>query len=88
MDLDGILFEGAREIGLPEGGVVLVASEDEVPLIYEVKGADQHAIVMNFDPQATDFLPLTVVSCAGACGGGVDQWAGRVRAGACRSANR
>lgn len=56
IDVDSIQFAGAREVELPVGAVVLVASDQGVPLLYTVRDQGHAAIVANFDPNDSDFF--------------------------------
>ncbi len=52
---EAMLFCGARRLKLPESSVVLIASNDGVPLVAEVYARGQKAYVLNFDPEASQF---------------------------------
>ena len=52
LDLEGMRFPGAKNITLPDGAVVLVKSEAEVPLIYKVK----KQVFVNLDPSQGEFF--------------------------------
>ena len=55
LEVDSLPFVGARRLTLPAGAQVLVAAEDDTPLIYRVSHAGQNAIVVNFDPLVSEF---------------------------------
>ena len=69
LELEGVVFRGARTIGLPPGALVLVASDRGTPLFYKASARGRSAIVANFDPAASDFylspwFPVVVYSAA------------------------
>ena len=55
VDASTINFAGARALRPPPGSQVLVASENDVPLVYVANRAGKSAIVVNLDPLAADF---------------------------------
>ncbi len=60
-------FVGARRLAAPPGAEVLVKAEDDTPLIYRATHAGRSAVVLNFDPLASDFylsawFPVVVYS--------------------------
>jgi Fe-S cluster biogenesis protein NfuA len=62
-------FVGAKRITAPSGAEILVKAEDGTPLIYRATSAGRSAIVLNFDPLASDFyfsawFPVVVYSSA------------------------
>ena len=64
-----IPYVGARQLQAPPGAEVLVKAEDDTPLIYRATHAGRSAVVLNFDPQASDFyfsawFPVIVYSAA------------------------
>lgn len=69
LDASTIPFVGARQLTAPAGAEVLVAAEDETPLIYRVSRAGQSVVVVNLDPTLSDFylsawFPILVYSSA------------------------
>jgi len=56
VELDDFSFPGARDLKAPRGSVVLMATEQGVPLIYKAFREGRQAIVMNFDPAQADFF--------------------------------
>ena len=64
-----IPYIGVRRLEPPPGAEVLVKAEDDTPLIYRATHAGRSAVVLNFDPQASDFyfsawFPVIVYSAA------------------------
>ncbi len=55
LDATAINFAGARELEAPEDALMLVESDQGVPLIYQVKRDGQAAIIVNMDPLAAEF---------------------------------
>ncbi|MCF6312024.1 MAG: VWA domain-containing protein [Verrucomicrobiales bacterium] len=55
VDITTIDFLGAREIEPVEGALILVESEDGVPLIYKAKQDGNTALIVNLDPVASEF---------------------------------
>lgn len=69
LDMEGVVFRGVREIGLPPGALVLVASDQGIPLFYKTTSQGRSAIVANFDPEVLNFyvspwFPVVVYSAA------------------------
>ncbi|MGB0744737.1 MAG: BatA domain-containing protein, partial [Opitutales bacterium] len=68
-ELDGFSYANARSLTAPPGSVVLVATEQGVPLIYKASADGEQAVVFNFDPAKEDFFlspwfPVIVHSAA------------------------
>ncbi|RYD33425.1 MAG: hypothetical protein EOP86_13430 [Verrucomicrobiaceae bacterium] len=55
VDAASLSFAGARQLTAPEGALVLVDTEDGVPLLYIARSGDQAAAVVNMDPLAAEF---------------------------------
>lgn len=55
IDLSSVAFIGARELEPPEGSLVLVESENGVPLIYRATQNGRTTLVVNLDPVASEF---------------------------------
>ncbi|MEM7384726.1 MAG: BatA and WFA domain-containing protein [Verrucomicrobiota bacterium] len=55
LDAASIPFLSARELKAPEGALVLVASDEGLPLIYRVNREGRSAFVVNMDPVAAEF---------------------------------
>ncbi|MES2705298.1 MAG: BatA and WFA domain-containing protein [Verrucomicrobiota bacterium] len=55
VDAAGLSFAGARQLKAPEGSLVLVDTEEGVPLLYIVRRGDRAAAVVNMDPLAAEF---------------------------------
>lgn len=71
-------FVGARRIAAPAGAEVLVKSDNGIPLIWRSTSSGRSAIVLNFDPLASDFyfsawFPVIVYSSATHLAGRTDQ---------------
>ena len=71
-------FVGARRIAAPAGAEILVKADDETPLIWRATSSGRSAIVLNFDPLASDFyfsawFPVVVYSSATHLAGRTDQ---------------
>ena len=71
-------FVGARRISAPAGAEILVKADDETPLIWRATSSGRSAIVLNFDPLASDFyfsawFPVVVYSSATHLAGRTDQ---------------
>ena len=71
-------FVGARRVSVPAGAEVLVKADDETPLIWRATSSGRSAIVLNFDPLASDFyfsawFPVVVYSSATHLAGRTDQ---------------
>ena len=56
LNLEGISFQGAKGLKVPEKSVVLVESENGVPLIYKTTQGGRQAIVVNLDPKEGEFF--------------------------------
>ena len=57
LELESLTFAGARQLTAPPNSVVLVETQDQVPLIYKANdGKGRQAIVFNLDPNAQDFV--------------------------------
>ncbi len=71
-------YVGARRISAPAGAEILVKADDETPLIYRTTASGRSAIVLNFDPLASDFyfsawFPVIVYSSATHLAGRTEQ---------------
>ncbi len=69
IDAASLNFAGARQLQAPEGALVLVSTEDGVPLIHLASSGGKSALVINMDPAAADFylsawFPALVFSAA------------------------
>ncbi|MEK6249162.1 MAG: BatA and WFA domain-containing protein [Planctomycetales bacterium] len=69
IDVTSISFAGARNLKVPEGAQVWVATDDGIPLIYRASHSGNTAIVVNMDPTAAEFyysawFPVLVHSAA------------------------
>lgn len=56
LDASTFTFAGARAITPPPGAVVLIESEEGVPLLYQVAREGRSAVVVNLDPVASEFV--------------------------------
>lgn len=56
LDVPNLAFAGARAVKAPEGALVLVESENGMPLIYRVTSDGATALVVNLDPLASEFV--------------------------------
>ncbi len=56
LELDGIRFEGARELTPAAGSVVLAVSETGAPLIWKCRAEGWDAVVVNLDPARGEFF--------------------------------
>ena len=71
-------FVGARRVTAPAGAEILVKSDDETPLIWRTTSSGRSAVVLNFDPLASDFyfsawFPVVVYSSATHLAGRTDR---------------
>lgn len=69
MDATLLPYVGARRLTPTTGAEILVKAEDGTPLIYRATASGRSAIVLNFDPLASDFyfsawFPVLVYSAA------------------------
>jgi len=69
LDPTAISFVGARQLTPIEGAQVLVADENDLPLIYKATRGDRSVLVVNIDPLAADFyfsawFPVLIHSAA------------------------
>lgn len=69
LNIASISFVGARQLVPIEGAQVLVADENEVPLIYKATRGERSVVVVNIDPLAADFyfsawFPVLIHSAA------------------------
>ncbi|MEM7699353.1 MAG: hypothetical protein AAF236_13230 [Verrucomicrobiota bacterium] len=55
VDVESMLFGGAREIVAPEDAIVLVESEAAIPLVYQTRREGSTTLVVNLDPVAAEF---------------------------------
>lgn len=55
VDAASLSFAGARQLTAPEGSLVLVDTEEGVPLLYITRSGDRAAAVVNMDPLAAEF---------------------------------
>lgn len=74
LDAEGMDFTGARKLEAPAGSLVLVESEEGLPLIYLARQPDRSAVVVNLDPAAASFylsawFPVLVHNAATVLGG-------------------
>lgn len=74
LDAEGMDFSGARHLKAPPGSLVLVESEDGLPLIYLARQPDRAAVVVNLDPAESAFylsawFPVLVNNAARVLGG-------------------
>lgn len=86
-DVSTISFVGSRELEAPQGALVLVATEQGIPLIYRARQAGKTAVVVNIDPSASNFyfsawFPVLVYSAATHLGGRENTVAATYPAGA------
>lgn len=70
IDAASLNFSGARQIKAPEGALVLIDTEEGVPLLYIARQGDRAAAVVNMDPLAAEFyysawFPVLVYTTAG-----------------------
>jgi hypothetical protein len=56
LDVPALRFAGARELVPAPGALVLVAAEDGTPLIYKITRDQRSALVVNLDPNASNFF--------------------------------
>ena len=86
VDMATVAFIGARDIVPPEGAMVLVESEEGVPLIYRASVAGAASVVVNLDPLQADFyfsawFPVLVHNTATHLAGREEALAGVYRPG-------
>ncbi|MDF7800295.1 BatA domain-containing protein [Pontiellaceae bacterium B1224] len=55
-DLDGMVFNGVRDIVPPEQSIVVVETDDGTPLVYKTSSDGSTAYVFNFDPALNHFF--------------------------------
>ncbi len=55
LDAGSIDFVGARQLVAPENALVLVVSDEDVPLLYVVRAGGKSAVVVNMDPLTAEF---------------------------------
>lgn len=55
IDAASLSFAGARQLKAPEGALVLIDTEEGVPLLYITRQGDRAAAVVNMDPLAAEF---------------------------------
>lgn len=77
LDAESMDFTGARHLKAPPGSLVLVESEEGVPLIYLARQPDKAAVVVNLDPAESAFylsawFPVLVNNAARLLGGRED----------------
>lgn len=68
-DLDGMVFNGVRDVTPPDQSVVIVETDDGAPLVYKTTADGSTAYVFNFDPALNHFFlhplfPVLVWSAA------------------------
>ena len=68
-DLSRIPFLGARELEAPDDALILVESDQGLPLVYQVRRGDRSAVVVNMDPLESElyysaYFPVLVHSTA------------------------
>lgn len=57
LELESLTFAGARRLTAPESSLVLVESQDGIPLIYKALDENgRQAVIFNLDPAAEDFV--------------------------------
>ncbi len=56
LEVENMNFNGARALTPPDNSLVLIASEDGVPLLYLANRDDRQAIVANLSPLEADFF--------------------------------
>lgn len=57
LEVESLSFTGARQLTAPPNSVVLVESQNHVPLIYKANDpSGRQAVVFNFDPSRKDFV--------------------------------
>ena len=57
LELESLTFAGARKITAPPNSIILVETQEQVPLIYKANdGKGRQAIIFNLDPNAEDFV--------------------------------
>ena len=56
LEVERINFAGARSLEAPEGAIILVESEDGIPLLYKARDGSREAIVVNLEPSAAEFF--------------------------------
>lgn len=74
LDAESMDFSGARQLKAPPGSLVLVESEEGLPLIYLARQPDKAAVVVNLDPAESAFylsawFPVLVNNAARVLGG-------------------
>lgn len=74
LDAESMDFTGARKLRAPPGSLVLVESEEGLPLIYLARQPDKSAVVVNLDPAESAFylsawFPVLVNNAARVLGG-------------------
>lgn len=77
LDAEGMDFTGARQLKAPPGSLVLVESEEGLPLIYLARQPDKSSVVINLDPAESAFylsawFPVLVNNAARVLGGRED----------------
>jgi len=55
-DIHQLNFSGAKKITAPENARVIVESENQIPLIYQINEPNRSLIVLNFNPALGDFF--------------------------------
>ncbi len=74
LDAESMDFSGARKLAAPPGSLVLVESEEGIPLIYLARQPDKAAAVVNLDPAESAFylsawFPVLLNNAARVLGG-------------------
>ena len=77
LDAESMDFTGARQLKAPPGSLVLVESEEGLPLIYLARQPDKSSVVINLDPAESAFylsawFPVLVNNAARVLGGRED----------------
>lgn len=55
LDASGINFAGARKMQAADGALILVETDDHIPLIYTATSGGKSAMIVNLDPVAAEF---------------------------------
>ena len=93
LDAESMDFSGARKLTAPPGSLVIVESEEGLPLIYLARQPDKAAVVINLDPAESAFylsawFPVLVNNAARVLGGREDNLPSIVQTGESIPANR
>ncbi len=93
LDAESMDFSGARKLTAPPGSLVIVESEDGLPLIYLARQPDKAAVIVNLDPAESAFylsawFPVLVNNAARVLGGREDNLPAIVHTGESIPVNR